>query len=264
MKTVTLAAPFDRTIISARRFIRSDFSDWHIPYVPEQHVIYLLVSGERRACWDDEIVTLRQGDIVLFPAHISFDNPLPEAPYEAISITFSAHRGDSTTAASKGLTINWHTRSKHARLASYFEEIAFAADSPDIFARMRLPHILAALFIDLAREHAEPDRNSRIAFIRKEIDTDPSQPRTEVSCAEKASMSVSTFKRLFYRECGMSLKEYQLRRRIADASAMIASSPKKTFHDIALSLGFYDEFHFSRMFKKFTGMDPRAYRNTAL
>ncbi|MEK6796127.1 MAG: AraC family transcriptional regulator [Spirochaetota bacterium] len=264
MKSVSLTAPFDRKIISAHRFVRSDFSDWHIPHIPPQHILYLQVSGERRVCWGDEIIPVEPGDIVLFAAKNEFDNPLPSAPYEAVRITFAALHADGTSLSSNGLILNWHTRSKNVRLASYFEEIMLGADAAADSARRRLSHLLAVLLIDLSREYTSPERHSRIASLRESIDRDPGEPRTESSCAEEANISVSTFKRLFLRECGMSLKEYQLRRRISNASAMIASSPKKTFHEIALSLGFYDEFHFSRMFKKITGMQPKTYRNTVL
>lgn len=244
--------------------MRNDFTDWHIPHVPPQHILYLQISGERQVRWGEDIIPVLPGDIVLFGARNVFENPLPTAPYEAVRITFAAVHADGPSPLSNGITISWHTRSKNARLASYFEEIVLGADQTGDPARKRLSHLLAVLLIDLSKDHTSPEKHSRIAFLRENIDRDPGTPRTEASCAAEASISVSTFKRLFLREYGMSLKEYQLRRRISNASAMIASSPKKTFREIALSLGFYDEYHFSRMFRKITGMQPKTYRDTVI
>jgi AraC-like DNA-binding protein len=52
---------------------------------------------------------------------------------------------------------------------------------------------------------------------------------------------------------------YRAIRRIDAACAML-QQPGPTMRDIAASLGFSDEFHFSRRFKQITGMSPREFR----
>jgi len=65
--------------------------------------------------------------------------------------------------------------------------------------------------------------------------------------------------RLFREATGWSPQEYYQRRRIQHASARLLESGR-TVTEVALALGFADAAHFSRMFLKYAGLTPRAYR----
>ena len=54
----------------------------------------------------------------------------------------------------------------------------------------------------------------------------------------------------FRQKYGMTPMEFDRRLRI-DAAADLIVSSNRTMEDIALSLGFYDVFHFIRTFKKY-------------
>lgn len=69
-----------------------------------------------------------------------------------------------------------------------------------------------------------------------------------------------TFKEVF----GKTIHQYQLEQKIERAKFYLEYYPKMKVIDISLSLGFYDEFHFSRQFKKFIGISPSEYRKSVL
>ncbi|MFA6714032.1 MAG: AraC family transcriptional regulator [Victivallales bacterium] len=77
--------------------------------------------------------------------------------------------------------------------------------------------------------------------------------------AEFCNLSDDQFRRLFFRRTGMLPKIYIDRLKIQKASELLTSRRLKVT-EIAQLLGYVDQYHFSRRFKKLTGMSPRHYR----
>ena len=73
-------------------------------------------------------------------------------------------------------------------------------------------------------------------------------------------LSLRSLSTRFRRATGTSLHQYQLRLKLEMAYDLIPQSPGRSFRDIALSLGFYDEFQFSKLFKRQYGISPSARR----
>ncbi len=65
----------------------------------------------------------------------------------------------------------------------------------------------------------------------------------------------ATFRRYF----GCSVGEYRRRRRIQLAHDKLAD-PELTLAHVAADVGFADQSHLTRAFKRFTGMTPGEYR----
>lgn len=73
------------------------------------------------------------------------------------------------------------------------------------------------------------------------------------------NISPSKLTKLFKLRTGISAMEYFLRLKI-DAACYILKSSESLNKEIAMQLGFSDEFHFSKIFKKKTGLSPKEYR----
>lgn len=65
----------------------------------------------------------------------------------------------------------------------------------------------------------------------------------------------------FKKHMGISLMKYSKKIKI-DRAKVLLTTTNKSMLDIAISLGFYDQSHFSRTFKSFTGVSPSEFRNT--
>lgn len=78
--------------------------------------------------------------------------------------------------------------------------------------------------------------------------------------AERLGMSYEAFRKRFKKETSLSPGQYFQQARIRKASDLLIHSKLST-RSIAEKLNFYDEFHFSKQFKKALGFTPRVFRN---
>lgn len=77
--------------------------------------------------------------------------------------------------------------------------------------------------------------------------------------AGEAGVHPVHFAATFRRFAGCSVGEYQRRRRFQRAREMLAER-ELTLTQVAVRAGFADQSHFTRIFKRFTGMTPSDYR----
>jgi len=77
--------------------------------------------------------------------------------------------------------------------------------------------------------------------------------------AQRYQMSYSYFRKLFKTYTGLSPAQYHLQLRLQKARDLITST-NKSVKEIAFSLGFESQFHFSKIFKKKFGFSPSKIR----
>jgi YesN/AraC family two-component response regulator len=77
--------------------------------------------------------------------------------------------------------------------------------------------------------------------------------------ARMAGMSTSHFCRYFKKETDMNFTKYVNNFRVAKAVDMLRQNGK-SMSEIAFACGFTNQFHFSRIFKKFAKMSPIKFR----
>ncbi|WMT40892.1 AraC family transcriptional regulator [Paenibacillus sp. D2_2] len=78
--------------------------------------------------------------------------------------------------------------------------------------------------------------------------------------AELTDLNGSYLMHIFKEQTGMTLMNYVQKQRIEEAKKLL-SMTNDTTSSIGGRLNFYDQPHFTKVFKKFTGMTPKQYRS---
>ena len=97
-----------------------------------------------------------------------------------------------------------------------------------------------------------------VARAREAIDDVPGADFGLEKLAQIAGLSRFHLIRSFRREVGVTPHTYLVGRRVARAKDLLAGS--SPLSEVALACGFYDQSHFSRTFKAWSGVTPGQYR----
>jgi len=96
-----------------------------------------------------------------------------------------------------------------------------------------------------------------IDYFEAQID----KPVSLAAVASSAGLTRMHFAAQFRAATGLRPHEYLLRRRIERAQEMLAET-RMSLVDIALSVGFQTQAHFTSVFKRYSGQPPRAWRES--
>ena len=99
----------------------------------------------------------------------------------------------------------------------------------------------------------------RLRRIREHIERELAHKISLGELANIAGLSPGHFSRAFKQSVGMPPHRYVLRRRIATAADAIRNTDR-SLAEVALSVGFSDQSHFTRVFARELGETPSAFR----
>jgi AraC-like DNA-binding protein len=101
-----------------------------------------------------------------------------------------------------------------------------------------------------------------VSWLESSMDILATRPDlSPATIARSLGLSYETFRKEFARHTGQPPARYRLHRLIEQARVLI-SERNLSNKQIAETLGFYDEFHFSRHFRHITGGSTRDFRRS--
>ncbi len=122
--------------------------------------------------------------------------------------------------------------------------------------------IVTRIVCELALELSNESRgDARLQAVHRFMWEQPQARVALAELAEMASMSVRSFTQQFREAFGTSPIDYQIRTRCEQARYRLLES-KLSIKEIALSLGYPDQFTFSKQFKRFSGRSPKDFRES--
>ena len=132
-------------------------------------------------------------------------------------------------------------------------------DHREMRMRIYLEELLLELS-DLQKKSSGKAGDRMIEQVLSEIRRHPETFFSPEELSRMCSVSVRTLSSRFKASTGQSVHQYQLHLKLAMAGDALSETPDRSLKDIAASFGFYDEFQFSRLFKREFGVSPSAWR----
>lgn len=180
-------------------------------------------------------------------------------------VHFSVLKGDGE-ASSQNLCLKKLTDcTKNRFISHYMEQIIetfWSSSSP--LRELRLSALLDMLLTEIAGENGNPVSTSDV-MIEEIIHRFHNHPGCFFGVEELANsyhVSERTLSSRFKKATGQTVHQYQLTLKCNMAYDMLPLNPGRGLRDIAVSLGFYDEFQFSKLFKRQFGISPSERRNS--
>ena len=147
--------------------------------------------------------------------------------------------------------------------AELFDRLIAQASRTDSWGRLRAINLIEQILIQLAEARSAPAAQQNAyapEWLPRVIDriTSVSEAQYDAIAAAEG-MSASTLRRHFRRAMGLSVHQYVIRRRVEKARSLLCESdlPIKAIAD---SLGYENQFYFSRQFREVMGVSPGLFR----
>ena len=147
----------------------------------------------------------------------------------------------------------------------FFEELKERSMSRDKLLNRAASHqFISFLYLMAARNytfHYGDESNQHIEKSLRIMQNNIFNDYQLQDITSKLDLNESYFIRLFKNKMKTTPKKYYTKLKIEAATSMLISTEMPVY-EIADKLKFYSEFHFSRVFKQYTGKAPTKYRET--
>ncbi len=238
---------------------------YHPDRILDEYDLLYLTQGSWDIWEDDVCYPLKENHVLLLEPgkhHYSLTKCTPEM--KNLYLHFSPLPGDGTP-QNDNLCINKLTDcSSHHAVLHLFEEIieTYWSDVSESKA-LRLGAQLDMLFAELSDIRNEQQKTADILIteIIHRFYCSPERFFSPEELAKDYGLSLRSMSSRFKKATGMSIHQYQLKLKLDMAYDLLPHCPGRGLKDIALSFGFYDEFQFSKLFKRQFGISPSKRRN---
>lgn len=237
---------------------------WH-----ETHSIGVITDGRSTYVNGAHAEVVGQGDVVVVnPGAVHGCNPVGDAPWAYVMFYLDPAwlgrvqarlRGDAAAAFRPyGLPA---LRAPHVVDAGVrlFDMLADGRSSPAERERAVVDFVALLDGALAPARHLDAGGAPKVERVAHYIDTHFAHPLPLQDLCDAAQLSGSYLIRAFKKRYGVAPHEYQTNRRIQYAKARLrAGAP---IAQVALDVGFADQAHFQRVFKRMTAATPGQYRD---
>jgi AraC family transcriptional regulator len=153
-------------------------------------------------------------------------------------------------------------QSKAGWLAQHLHQEYLSTDTASVLA---IEGLALALVSEITRSAARSERGRKPPWLIRAAEHLHAHALESISLTELAALlgvDPTHLGRTFREHFGCTMSEYVRRLRVDHARRALAES-NEPLSAIAMSAGFADQAHFSRVFKQVTGVTPAVYRATA-
>jgi AraC-like DNA-binding protein len=228
------------------------------------HAIVFIVRG--RGSFESRSVPRRPispGDLFfLFPGEWHFYNPAKSTAWEEYWMIFGGptiqHLQQQKILAPEA---PFYHNTETGRLVPLFRQALDLCRQGAHSSRERLPglllHIINEVLV-IKPLAAKPQGQDPVAMIAEQVKGDPLKEWDFPRLAHDNHLSYALFRKRFRLMAGVPPYHFLLSERMKKAGYFIASGLNP--HAVAYKIGMKDPYHFSRLFKKMTGLSPRNFQ----
>lgn len=239
------------------------------------HDLVYVISGGFNVIVENELIESREGDIMFLPAHKHhYPNSNNLKNSSCYYIHFSCNiedtiifkKPDKILEAYYCIPSRLNVRDNH-KLPYYFNELSslcnMGNESDSKLASSILSRILSEIDLEVYKtdtlKYNQLTKNI-ISILEENI-----QDKIIIEDLSKLlNFSTRTIQKHFKISTGKSIHEYHLELKLNNSKYFLISYPDMKLKEIAIMFGFYDEFHYSKAFKKLFGISPNNFRRQSL
>ncbi|MDR6551764.1 AraC family transcriptional regulator [Paenibacillus qinlingensis] len=138
-------------------------------------------------------------------------------------------------------------------------------EQPEAMGRLQVKSLFYQLICELMgqlqHQQMEQDSPDMVLQAVRYIDEHYAEPITADTLAMLFNSSSRTMQRMFNKRLGLGPIDYLMQIRIDKAKELL-SGTKAGLKDISEAVGYLDNYYFSRLFKRYTGVSPSMYRES--
>lgn len=208
---------------------------------------------ERRDC------LCETGSVLLKPGGASHSNRYGEHRVHCLIAEFSPAPGSPMEDELRRMDDLWYTEDTAVAALGWrlYREVREPDGATPLSIAEALAELLGVIGASRGQERLAAGQPAWLRRVRERLD-EAADVELESLVAE-AGVHPHHLPRAFRRHVGCSMGEYTRRRRIRRAQTLLAQ-PAMSVAAIALEVGFCDQSHFTRVFKRVTRTTPAAYR----
>ncbi|ACL22325.1 AraC family transcriptional regulator [Desulfitobacterium sp. LBE] len=143
-------------------------------------------------------------------------------------------------------------------LSSFYKKLENMERVEEIiyFIKQIVDEFLENIFILADKKHLSLVKDARSFILHNHA-----QPLTIADAAQHLFISPSHLSRLFRQQLDCTFNDYLTRVRVEKAVELL-KKPEFSVKDVALAVGFQNQSHFAKVFRKYIGVTPLVYRNS--
>lgn len=235
------------------------------PGIRDHYLIHLVTAGKGTYKTGGTTFELKPGDLFLAkPNQLIVYSADQETPWEYYWVGFNGARANKLVQLTPFTDAVPVHHCKDTEAAKTALNNIFLARGPEAHNELAMVGHLYLFLTDLIREAQESEPRSASSSSQyvlnaiKYIQFNFSHDISIDDIAKSVGVSRSHLYRVFMSNVGQSPIDYLTSYRISEACHLLKNS-QLSIAEIAVSVGFFDQFYFSRVFKKAKGVPPSKY-----
>lgn len=235
----------------------------HPDRIMAEHDLIYIREGNWQIAQDGINFDLKKGDVILLQGNHHHYGLIPcDDIVKTCFIHFNTHPTDRVSSGDKCANAWIFPMVVHCddnkMVEHYFNRIIYSYWSDDEYNKKKASAYLDLLLCELSSTAVTSETSdSLVESILLKIKKTPDRFISIEEIAKEYKFSARTISARFKKHTGYSLHKWQMIFKCQMADELIGLEPSLTLKEIAATYGFYDEYHFSKCFKKILGRSPK-------